>query len=201
VTTCATHPIGAPPPVLPQPVPMSAAAQWDADNGLEQLYAQHWTGLVRLAYLLLHDRGVAEEVVQDAFVAMHATWSSLREPEKALAYLRRAVVNRARSVQRRRAVADKHLRRGLGERWRDAPDAAQPTLEEAEASLVWQALAALPRRQREVLVLRYYLDLSEAEIAQTLGLSKGSVKAHASRGSARLRTQLSAVSALGEDES
>src|SRR5262245_63118439 len=65
----------------------------DADTALEQLYAAHWRGLVRLAVLLLRDQGQAEEVVQDAFVAMHLRWRSLRDPDKALAYLRQAVVN------------------------------------------------------------------------------------------------------------
>ena len=63
----------------------------DADTALEQLYAAHWRGLVRLAVLLLRDQGAAEEVVQEAFIAMHGRWRSLRDPDKALAYLRQAV--------------------------------------------------------------------------------------------------------------
>ena len=81
----------------------------DADNALEQLYAAHWRGLVRLAVLLLRDQGAAEEVVQDAFVAMHGRWRSLREPDKALAYLRKTVVNRSRSALRHRGVEERYV--------------------------------------------------------------------------------------------
>ena len=81
----------------------------DADTALEQLYAAHWRGLVRLAVLLLRDQGAAEEVVQDAFVAMHGRWSRLRDPDKALAYLRQAVVNRSRSALRHRGVVERYV--------------------------------------------------------------------------------------------
>src|SRR5262245_34793621 len=81
---------------------------WDADEAVSQLYAANYAGLVRLSYLLVHDRGRAEELVQDAFVAMHGHWHRLREPHKALAYLRRAVVNRSRSELRHRAVVNRH---------------------------------------------------------------------------------------------
>jgi RNA polymerase sigma-70 factor (sigma-E family) len=162
----------------------------DADTALEELYAAHWRGLVRLAVLLLRDQGVAEEVVQDAFVAMHGRWRWLRDPDKALAYLRQAVVNRSRSALRHRGVVERYVARqphvlSLA----DAADA--PTLVGDRRSAVLDALRELPTRQREVLVLRHYLELSEEEIAETLGISRGSVKAHASRGSARLRTILS----------
>ena len=79
-----------------------AAPRWAADEALTRLYAAHWDGLVRLSWLLVRDQHVAEESVQDAFVAMHARWAQLREPEKALAYLRRSVVNTSRSVLRHR---------------------------------------------------------------------------------------------------
>ena len=84
---------------------MAVHAVLDADSAVEQLYAAHWRSLVRLSVLLVRDTGTAEEVVQDAFVAMHGRWSRLREPEKALAYLRQAVVNRSRSALRHRAAA------------------------------------------------------------------------------------------------
>ncbi|MDQ4053583.1 MAG: SigE family RNA polymerase sigma factor, partial [Actinomycetota bacterium] len=71
---------------------------WTADEAIEQLYAAHWAQLVRLSVLLVRDTGTAEEVVQDAFVAVHGRWHKLREPDKALAYLRQAVVNRSRSA-------------------------------------------------------------------------------------------------------
>ena len=85
---------------------MAVHAVLDADAAVEQLYAAHWRSLVRLSVLLVRDAGTAEEVVQDAFVAMHGRWSRLREPDKALAYLRQAVVNRSRSALRHRAVVE-----------------------------------------------------------------------------------------------
>jgi RNA polymerase sigma-70 factor (sigma-E family) len=161
---------------------------WTADEALEQLYAAHWRGLVRLSVLLVRDQGVAEEVTQDAFVAVHARWSRLRDPDKALAYLRQAVVNRSRSALRHRAVVERHARR------RTTPlveaGADQAALVDDRRAAVLDALRLLPQRQREVLALRYYLDLSEAEIADTLGISRGAVKSHASRGAATLRTLL-----------
>src|SRR4051812_16062864 len=83
----------------------------DADTALEQLYAAHWRGLVRLAVLLLRDQGAAEEVVQDAFVAMHGRWRSLRDPAKALAYLRQAGGNRPRAAPRPPGVVERYVAR------------------------------------------------------------------------------------------
>ena len=163
---------------------MTDRAVWSADEALEQLYAAHWRALVRLSVLLVRDRGVAEEVVQDAFVAVHARWSRLRDPDLGLAYLRQAVVNRSRSALRHRSVVERHA---ATLRVVDSPDTT-PDSDRREAVL--DAMRALPQRQREVLALRYYLDLSEAEIADALGISRGAVKSHASRGSAALRTRL-----------
>jgi RNA polymerase sigma-70 factor (sigma-E family) len=157
---------------------------WTADEALEQLYAAHWRQLVRLSVLLVRDVGTAEEVVQDAFVAVHARWTRLRDPDRALAYLRQAVVNRSRSALRHRAVVARHA---AAMRHVDTADPAPDTDRRAA---VLDAMRALPDRQREVLALRYYLDLSEAEIADTLGISRGAVKSHASRGSATLRILL-----------
>jgi RNA polymerase sigma-70 factor (sigma-E family) len=165
----------------------------DADSGADaavaQLYAAHWRRLVRLAVLLLHDQGAAEEVVQDAFVAMHGRWRSLRDPDKALAYLRQTVVNRSRSALRHRGVVERYVARQSGALpVADAADGA--SLAADRRSAVLDALRTLPTRQREVLALRHYLELSEVEIAEALGISRGSVKAHASRGSAALRELL-----------
>ncbi|WP_307827721.1 SigE family RNA polymerase sigma factor [Nocardioides sp. SYSU D00038] len=161
---------------------------WDADEALERLYAAHWRRLVRLSVLLVRDTGTAEEVVQDAFVAVHARWNRLRDPDKALAYLRQSVVNRSRSVLRHRGVVARTAgRQALRPGVEDEPGAVSD-----RRAAVLDALRALPRRQREVLALRHYLDLSEAEIARTLGISTGSVKSHASRGTATLRGLLAA---------
>jgi RNA polymerase sigma-70 factor (sigma-E family) len=158
----------------------------DADAALEQLYAARYTGLVRLAVLLLHDQGLAEDVVQDSFVAMHQRWERI-DPDKAPAYLRQTVVNRSRSALRHRGVVERHQ-----------PDPVAPgvpadlgVLRAERRNEVLDALASLPTRQREVIVLRHYLDLSEADIATTLGISRGAVKSHASRAAAALRARLS----------
>jgi len=161
---------------------------WSADEALEVLYVAHWRQLVRLAVMLLHDQGAAEEVVQDSFVAMHSKWSRLHDPDKALAYLRQSVVNRSRSHLRHLSVVRRHAER---ERPPTADSGADHTTYDVERrGAVLDALRDLPRRQREVLALRYYLDLSESEIADVLGISRGAVKSHASRGAAALRAVL-----------
>ena len=153
---------------------------------LASAYRAHYRPLVRLAALLLDDVGSCEEVVQDAFVRVWQREPDLRSPDRLPAYLRSAVLNGARSRLRHRFVQRRHLAA--------APDAA-PAAEVAAMAgdvdrSVLQALRALPERQREVLALRYYLDLTEAEIAATLGISAGSVKTHAHRGLAALAEQL-----------
>ena len=158
----------------------------DADTALEQLYAEHYAALVRLAVLLLRDQGLAEDVVQDSFVATHRRWDRI-DPAKAPAYLRQTVVNRSRSALRHHGVVARHR----PDPPPDGPPADATLLDKERRRLVLDALAELPPRQREVLALRYYLDLSEAEIAGTLGISRGAVKSHASRGSAALRARLS----------
>ncbi|UUZ58515.1 SigE family RNA polymerase sigma factor [Nocardioides sp. B-3] len=170
-----------------------SADRWSADEALSALYAAHWRQLVRLAVLPVRDVGTAEEVVQDAFVAMHSRWGRLRDNDKALAYLRQAVVNRSRSVQRHRVVVDRHLRASSGRDPETAPPSDTRALDADRRTAVLDALGQLPDRQREVLVLRHYLELSEAEIADTLGIARGSVKSHASRGSAALRDLLGDV--------
>ncbi len=167
---------------------VGAAARWTADEALEQLYAAHWRQLVRLSVLLVRDRATAEEVVQDAFVAVHGHWSRLRDPDRALAYLRQAVVNRSRSALRHRAVVARHAVRQTAPA--TVPGADVAAAAGTRRTEVLDALRGLPQRQREVIALRYYLDLSEAEISAALGISRGAVKSHASRGLASLRSVL-----------
>ena len=162
--------------------------QWDADEAVTQLYTAHYRSLVRLSALMLRDSAVAEEVVQDAFVAMHGRWRKLRDPDKALAYLRQSVANGSRSVLRRRTVADRHLARQPSPA--AVASAEHSVMSTVEHDEVLVALRQLPERQRETLVLRYYGELSEAEIATTMGISRGAVKSHASRGMAALRSTL-----------
>ncbi|HET7682843.1 MAG TPA: SigE family RNA polymerase sigma factor [Marmoricola sp.] len=159
----------------------------DADTALEQLHAAHFVRLVRLAVLLLRDEALAEDVVQDCFVEVYRRWDRLDRPGfNAPAYLRQSVVNRSRSALRHRAVVARHA----FEEVRTAPGADEPVLATHRRRAVLDALAQLPVRQREVLVLRHYFDLSEREIAETLGIAQGSVKSHASRAAAALRARL-----------
>jgi RNA polymerase sigma-70 factor (sigma-E family) len=168
------------------PVVSREARPLDADDAVTALYVAHYRGLVRLAALLLDDVGAAEEVVQDAYVRMHGSWRKLRDPQAAVGYLRTTVLNLARSRLRHRQVVRRHAADPLP----DAPSAEQGALDRLEQDRVVLALRALPDRQRECLVLRYYGDLSEAQIADAMGISAGAVKSHASRGMAALRAAL-----------
>ena len=174
--------------VLAEAFPASgtARAEWSPDLAVVELYSQHYRALVRLAALLVRDTQTAEEVVQDSFVAMHGGWQRLRDAEKALAYLRQAVVNRSRSVLRHRTVVDKNLQKAPP----DMPSAEHGALVLLERHAVVAALRDLPDRQREAIVLRYYADLSEAEIAAAMGISRGAVKSHTARGMTALRAAL-----------
>ncbi len=162
----------------------------DADRAVAELYAAHWRRLVRLAVLLVRDLATAEEVVQDAFIATARRWERLRDHDRAAAYLRQSVVNRARSELRHRGVVERHAEAEATRPLRAAPGADVQALATERRTAVLDALRELPDRQREVLALRHYLELSEAEIADALGISRGAVKTHASRGSARLRELL-----------
>jgi RNA polymerase sigma-70 factor (sigma-E family) len=164
----------------------TASSAWDADRVVTEIYHSEYKSLVRLAVLLVHDVPTAEEVVQDAFEAMHTAWRRLREKEKALSYLRQAVVNRSRSVLRHRTVVDRNAPKSAP----DEPSAEHGALALIERSAVIAALRTLPDRQREAVVLRYYADLSEADIAATMGISRGAVKSHTARAMAALKSIL-----------
>jgi RNA polymerase sigma-70 factor (sigma-E family) len=161
-------------------------ADTDADRAVTELYSAHYRSLVRLAALLVRDLGTAEEVVQDAFVAMHGGWHRLRDNDKALAYLRQAVVNRSRSVLRHRQVVDRNAPKPAP----DMPSAEHGAIALFERSAVIAALRTLPARQREALVLRFYADMPEAQIAETMGISRGAVKSHTARAMQALRAVL-----------
>ena len=167
---------------------LAAAAPlgWDADRAVTAIYSEHYRSLVRLAAFLVRDTATAEEVVQDSFVAMHGAWRRLRDTDKALSYLRQSVVNRSRSVLRHRMVVDKNTPKPPP----DMPSAEHGAIIQLERSAVVSALRALPDRQREALVLRYYGDLSEAQIASTMGISRGAVKSHTARAMSALRAVL-----------
>ena len=166
--------------------PAAASNGRSADWAITELYSLHYRTLVRLAALLVRDVPTAEDVVQDSFVAMHHSWHRLRDAESALAYLRHAVLNRSRSVLRHRAVVDKHPPNPPP----DMPSAEYGALVRLEQSAVVEALRRLPGRQREAIMLRYYADFSEAEVAAAMGISRGAVKSHTARAMAALRADL-----------
>lgn len=157
-----------------------------ADQLLSELHHAHALKLIRVATLLLGDQASAEDVVQDAFLGLYRKLPGLRDTSKALPYLRTAVVNGCRSVMRAR-------RRAFGR-----PVVHEPPVWSAESAAiagedrreVLAAVARLPRRSREVLALRYYLGLTDAEIAAALEVSRGTVSSTASRALAALAREL-----------
>ncbi|UZJ30324.1 RNA polymerase sigma factor [Streptomyces endophytica] len=156
---------GEPPPPDPPPT-------------ISELYHAQRLAMVRLAVLLVDDRATAEDVVQDAFTALYKRHGErLADVDNALAYLRTAVVNAARSVLRRRRTARDYTPPHEA----DAPSAEERIVLDEEHREVFAALSGLTARRREVLVLRYWGDLTEAQIAATLGISRGAVKSIASR--------------------
>jgi len=154
----------------------------EARQRVSALYQTHALALKKLAFLMTGDQPTAEDIVQDAFLGLCRRWPSLHEPGNALGYLRASVLNGCRSVHRRAAVARKHAPALAGPA-ASVPDAASVTDDRGEMAA---ALRLLPRRQREVLVLRYYLDLDVAEIADTLRISPSAVRATNTRGLASL---------------
>ena len=155
------------------------------DDPVAVLFETHYAALVRLAAVLVDDVGSCEEIVQDAFAKL-LTSRPGPAPGKEAPYLRSAVLNGARSRLRKRQVRRRHLDPSPPP---EAPTESQ-AIHQLETRRVLDALRTLPTRQAEVLALRFQADLSELEIARTLGISPGSVKTHASRGIAGLRDRL-----------
>jgi RNA polymerase sigma-70 factor (sigma-E family) len=158
-------------------VEVGQQAAGDAAPVLAELHRLHYRSLVRLAGLLLDDLGASEDAVQEAFVRVWRSRGRISDPAKALSYLRTAVLNEARSRLRRRRVAARHP---LG-----APGLAASAEVEALArhgdQEVVVALRRLPARQQDCVLLRFYLDLSAAQTAETLQISPGAVKTHVHR--------------------
>lgn len=169
-----------------QVVQLSVVQDKLTKDQLVSLFNEHYDALVRLASFLLDDTESCEEVVQDAFVKLF----TVAEPAvgKEVAYLRTMVLNGARSRMRKRLVR----RRFVHELPEPIASAESDAMSRHEREKMISALRRLPKRQSEVLMLRFYNDLSEAEIAETLDISAGSVKTHTSRGLASLRAFLSA---------
>ena len=157
----------------------------DPAAAVTALYREHALGLTRLALVLVRDKQTAEDIVQDAFCGLHRRWSHVRDTDKALAYVRSAVLNGCRSEFRRRRRTTRDLPPEV-----PAWSAESAALASEERREVLRALTQLPARQREALVLRYYLDLSEAETAGAMRVSRGTAKSAAARGIASLRRLL-----------
>lgn len=155
---------------------------------LTETYRAHYRSLLGVAALLLDDTASCEDVVQEAFIRVHSARKRVREPEKTLAYLRQTVVNLSRSALRRRIMGVRLLSKPMP----DMASAEEGAYEALERDELKAALRKLQRRQREVLVLRYFADMTEAQVAETLGISIGSVKAYGSRGLAALRVAMEA---------
>lgn len=158
-----------------------------ANDRLDALYRAHVPAALRLAYLLTGNRALAEDIVHDAFIKVAGRIRRVGEPEAFRAYLHQAVVNHVRSAGRRKAVADRYLERAGRDPLRREAD---PPADRETASELWAALQQLPGRQREVIVCRYYLDLSERETADLLCCPPGTVKSSMSRGLDALRAAL-----------
>ncbi|KGN41104.1 RNA polymerase sigma factor [Knoellia aerolata] len=167
----------------------AAGTDLGREEALVVLFRTHCADLVRLGYALTGDRGAAEEAVQDAFMSLHRNWRTLRDRSAMHAYLRAAVVNRCRSVHRARASrvrATEPLRADLSAR----PGADTDVLAHEASRRIAEQVRGLPQRQREVVVCRYYLDLTERQTADLLQVSVGSVKKHASRALATLHDRM-----------
>ncbi|MFJ3726943.1 SigE family RNA polymerase sigma factor [Streptomyces sp. NPDC090045] len=156
---------------------------------LTATYQAHYRSLLGLAALLLDDTASCEDVVQEAFIRVHSARNRVRDREKTLAYLRQTVVNLSRSALRRRILGLKLLSKPMP----DMASAEEGAYDQLERDDLIKAMRGLQRRQREVLVLRYFADMTEAQVAETLGISLGSVKAYGSRGIAALRVAMEAA--------
>jgi RNA polymerase sigma-70 factor (sigma-E family) len=155
------------------------------DREFLDFFADEFWSLRRLGFLLTGDWGEAEELAQDAMTRTFAVWSRVRHKQGA-AYARKVLVNRHRSLLRRAVVEARHALISRPQEWHE-PDFGGDDL------VLWQALRRLPARQRAAIVLRYYLDLPEVEVARLLGVPVGTVKSLVHRGLARLRDWLGAA--------
>jgi RNA polymerase sigma factor (sigma-70 family) len=181
------------------------APEPDADQAITAIYGSEYRSLVRLAVVLVGDVGAAEEIVQDSFVAMRGAWRRLQDRDKALSYLRQSVVARSRSTRRRAAAGPPAPagaprlpnagqqdtgRQDTGRQDTGRQDTARQETAQLARSAVISALRSLPPRQREALVLRFYLDLSEGQAASAMGVSRDAVARHTTRAMAALQDVL-----------
>lgn len=155
-------------------------------DSFEDYVIARGTGLLRFAYVLSGDRHLAEDLVQEVLARVHGRWHRLTHVEQPDAYIRKAIVRQFLSWRRRRA--SREMPTG------SVPEPPHATVDaatrQAARDEMWRLLAALPRSQRAVLVLRFYEDLSDPDIARLLGCRQGTVRVHAARGLAKLRRVL-----------
>ncbi|CAN5454066.1 N/A [soil metagenome] len=157
---------------------------------VRRLFIDEGASLVRLARLFTDDRNAAEDLVQEAFIRLHRSADRIEHEDKAAAYLRSIVLNLARDHNRRGLMSLRHQEAMLpgGDKAGERPD--ELVVGDEQRALVLRALRDLPVRQRDCLALRFYSELGEREIAETLGISPNSVKTHVRRGMAALRVVL-----------
>ena len=171
--------------------PLGERAKLTNDDEVAALFRRHYTSMCRLAYVILADAHMAEEVVMDAMLKTFSGWGRIRDVASTEAYLRRAVVNgcrskiRRKSVESRAAVVIKNRMRAPDE-WADTSGGVESRRD------VWRAVTQLPERQRACVVLRYFEDLPEAEIAELMECSVGTVKSQLHKARARLEKTLAA---------
>lgn len=163
-----------------------SSAPASAQDAIDELYRAHALGLVRFAFMLTGDRVTAEDVVQEAFIGLYRRWDRIRDQASVLPYLRTSVVNGARSAHRSRKRAGQLRLPADPPAW----SAEAAVLDSEDRKAVHAAVSRLPRRQREVLALKYYLDLAEHEIAAILRISRGTVSTTAARALVTLSKQL-----------
>jgi len=156
------------------------------DREFLDFFADQFWPLRRVGFLLTGDWDQAEELAQEAMARTFAAWSRVRGYDRPAAYARKVLVNRHRSLLRRAVVEARHALTSRPQDWHE-PDFGGDDL------VLWQALQRLPARQRMAIMLRYYLDLPEAEVARLLGVPVGTVKSLVHRGLARLREWLGAA--------
>ena len=160
----------------------------EARQRVTALYEAHAPGLVKLAKIMLGDQSQAEDVVHDAFLGLYRMWPKLHDQDRALGYLRTSVLNGCRAAHRGRTRRARALL--FFQKADDIVSAEESALIGEANREVMAALRALPARQREAVVLRYYLDLTEDQAAQAMGVSRGTVKSATSRGRAALGRML-----------
>jgi len=174
--------------ILPTEVAVAGRAELERDVRLARLFDAHYAALCRLAYVILGDAHLAEEMVMEALLNTFTGWRRIRDLERADVYLRRAVVNLCRSRIRRKAIEMRVNASVLRSEERTAP---RWDPEQHETSrIVWEAVRQLPERQRACVAMFYYEDLPEARIAEILDCSVGTVKSQLFKARSKLEKWL-----------